>query len=1642
MQKAMKRLKLNTIFGLVFVFSFGFVLFFAEPTFALSCGSNTSTQNACDLWGGGVARGAAWLTTDTANKSNAAIYYKGDLAGLLPVTLYGSVYQGSGGSANNVRILTSAVSSSGMSPTDVASQRTVHGAFTDFTGVTFYRGSGSSDNGFSTGWESGGVTRNVNLDYIKGSMSPNCGDGCYAFTVHLYRCFGSSYNGSPGSCYSDPVQIRIEPDPSEPVSNTYNFASKSGVGYNNRNQTFSALNGRTDQNVTLSYNTQKVTVNFTQRIYLKLDGRAPNSFNPSVDTTHKITSSTSPKAAEQGNTKLTSQAAGWKQASEAGYYYQDVKTSDLEVTVPETGSVKVCQKIDYNHKNITVTNGSASYSGNGSSEACITFSRSAKPPDPPENYCEGKNIYSINRGDTYGWSQVTNLNTDKTENTMKANKDSVFVYARPGDTVTFAHAFCYGAQAVRSTNGVYTTDYSDAARTSFVNLFENTFSIYGTTRIGSKGASGYSASYGTTGMADYGFGKFNDATTVSGRQGVVAAGNLQILANAFNAAKLYQSSTKNPAELPLKAGSNPASRNVNNIGTWGFYVESPWGLTNELKCSGAYYKDAFMSGGYQIHSFVSGGNCERFSTASTYGKGGSSEVGRGIAQRITYKDVKNWIKEAHRGTQDSTYWCKCNPRHVYHAETAPWKEYDSYDNDQYKDFEGVDHKRDAKSVNAGDWDKDRTGSQDTAGPPKKESTKSIYNIDPVSFNDYNNSQYKAGWVDYKCVTDPSKCKDTWTENAATKNETTTMVGTSYKDSDKNETSTKSTSSWVMDIPSGFEDTGSRAYDYHCNSGDWGGGWNSSTCYKSESYSSRDKYYYCGWNDWGGGWSSTCYYEKSDGTTGSYTSSSYDWWYNCPNYGSGWSSDGCYDTYTSTNYDTYKTYYYYHCAGDTWYDGATQGSTDARSVERASSFTCYRHRYACSMTTSYGDTVYGGGTGVVDGYSYNTSSNICRWHHCPSGTSRNNRNTDEDKNDVAACSYCDNEIRNKWPQDTETGVLVNINAYKVPSEGIYTVNKDNGASSGGGCQFNVNVRDNFQVQTNKVKYTTTNNKTAQAGVTTPVATDVTKTAEVLVPYNYYITTSSRISSASTVYLGEDIQFNFDAKVNPRINAAVDPNESYATYTLENGTKFQAIQFIVSPSEKASFTGKVAANWNGTDLCAAFGRTSANCKEFAASTTNDTLNKDGNPRGAVVLDQNTWQTATVPDDNSVEVGSLYCVAVGAYPGGSHGKWSAPTSGTTFNSTDGQGSGMSHFDDAVWALSDASCRTIAKKSNFQVWNGGLYTEAGVYTSISNKAPNWALNPSAAANKVVFGSWDEYGVTANGSVYNFASGAAMGYATTRNYSQYYNARGIQTISNSNNDDLGRSNVTGVSPGNMLQKILSRYTGTPVNNSFPTYGADKQLGGSTGNSNAYYYELSGGATINTTTISSGTHVIRVNGNVTINGNICIGIGTCASNPNTLVMNQRNTQNISNISDIPQVIIIANNITIAESVTQVDAWLIAANTAGTSVSSYGKVDTCNVEISATDTNAANKCKRTLMINGPVIANELSLDRTAGALQGGAKIKLSEGDDLLAKDLADNGSATPAEIFNLRPDVYLWAYSQLNRFTQATTTYSRELAPRY
>lgn len=126
------------------------------------------------------------------------------------------------------------------------------------------------------------------------------------------------------------------------------------------------------------------------------------------------------------------------------------------------------------------------------------------------------------------------------------------------------------------------------------------------------------------------------------------------------------------------------------------------------------------------------------------------------------------------------------------------------------------------------------------------------------------------------------------------------------------------------------------------------------------------------------------------------------------------------------------------------------------------------------------------------------------------------------------------------------------------------------------------------------------------------------------------------------------------------------------------------------------------------------------------------------------------------------------------------------------------------------------------------------------------------------------------------------------------------------------------------------------------------------------------------------------------------------------------------IGDIPQVIIIAKNIHIAANVKQVDAWLIAQ---GSKAANTGILDTCAISNSYTTQLTANICNLPLIVNGPVMAQHLWLRRTAGSG-------------------ADDHSGDPAEVFNLRPDAYLWGYARASTSGHVETVYSNELPPRF
>lgn len=111
-----------------------------------------------------------------------------------------------------------------------------------------------------------------------------------------------------------------------------------------------------------------------------------------------------------------------------------------------------------------------------------------------------------------------------------------------------------------------------------------------------------------------------------------------------------------------------------------------------------------------------------------------------------------------------------------------------------------------------------------------------------------------------------------------------------------------------------------------------------------------------------------------------------------------------------------------------------------------------------------------------------------------------------------------------------------------------------------------------------------------------------------------------------------------------------------------------------------------------------------------------------------------------------------------------------------------------------------------------------------------------------------------------------------------------------------------------------------------------------------------------------------------------------------------------------QIIIVANNIFIDPSVTNIDAWLISSNTTNTCSPDYVGSD-----IFVTDDNCGNQ----LTVNGAITTNHLNPYRTFG----------------------NRFTSDPSEIYNNRPDIFLWWLRNMSP-NIIRTTYTKELPVRY
>jgi hypothetical protein len=264
------------------------------------------------------------------------------------------------------------------------------------------------------------------------------------------------------------------------------------------------------------------------------------------------------------------------------------------------------------------------------------------------------------------------------------------------------------------------------------------------------------------------------------------------------------------------------------------------------------------------------------------------------------------------------------------------------------------------------------------------------------------------------------------------------------------------------------------------------------------------------------------------------------------------------------------------------------------------------------------------------------------------------------------------------------------------------------------------------------------------------------------------------------------------------------------------------------------------------------------------------------------------------------------------------------------------------------------------------------------------------------IYGSWGEYGIMATGLIKGIGSGSAfagrgLAHATTCSYS-------FLILANATTGDCKTTpaaNYGGFKTGQTIPDVAA---------SFPVSSAAATLSGNSLDVSALNgtYKTAGNITLTGGTLPAGRTIVintynpatKKYADITIAGNITY-----------------TTSALTSASQIPQLVLIAGNINIQDNVTQVDGWL----------SAEGTLNTCS-NVNRTSITI-NNCNKLLTINGPVMAKDVQLWRTAGS---------QDGDD----------SGAPAEVFNLRPDAYLWGLSRSAQSGRLETVYTHELPPRF
>lgn len=299
------------------------------------------------------------------------------------------------------------------------------------------------------------------------------------------------------------------------------------------------------------------------------------------------------------------------------------------------------------------------------------------------------------------------------------------------------------------------------------------------------------------------------------------------------------------------------------------------------------------------------------------------------------------------------------------------------------------------------------------------------------------------------------------------------------------------------------------------------------------------------------------------------------------------------------------------------------------------------------------------------------------------------------------------------------------------------------------------------------------------------------------------------------------------------------------------------------------------------------------------------------------------------------------------------------------------------------EKDCVEVGKKPKVQVWGGDVNVGGSVQTSLMQ--PHYRELP-LSDDKKKYGSWAEYGILLK-----------QGTIVTDNQKN-----GTASASQLNGDDLDVNS--------RWWKLV--FANDPGRGNFMSNRQDDGETGIDTSIKTFYDQFNNleatGSSFNGLGDSDGVFegITAVGGDVGAGKSIILKGDTINITSNIVYPSSYKT-----VADIPQVVIVANNINIAGNVDRVDAWLLASNS----------INTCSDVAPKAKLNL-DTCKNRLIINGPVVTDKIYLGRTFGSTEG--------------------TSEQPAEIFNYRADASIWSRKFATGTGKITTVHVSEAAPRF